>query len=104
MCIFLMKLTICLHITFYFICRYNKLIHQVRTIVTKLKDMEEDEFRIQMSNQLTNKLYSMGLIESKRLKTISRLSAGAFAKRRLPVFIIKSKMFNGPLSTAGKLI
>lgn len=42
----------------------------------------------------------MGLIESKRLKTITRLTAGAFAKRRLPVFIVKSKMFQGPLSTA----
>lgn len=82
--------------------RYNKLIHQVREVVHQLKELDEDEFRIEASNQLTAKLHAIGLIQSKRLKTISRLSASAFAKRRLPVFIVKSGMFHGPLSTAGR--
>lgn len=73
-------------------------------MVEQIKGLDEDEFRIQASNQLTNKLYSIGLIESKRLKTISRINAGTLAKRRLPVFIVNSKMFFGPLSTAVKYV
>lgn len=46
----------------------------------------------------------MGLIKTKRLKKCNDVNVKAFCRRRLPVFIIQSGLFNGPLATAVKYV
>lgn len=87
---------------FKFFCRYNKLAAEIRNLARKLTTLEtEDEFRNECSALLIEKLYSIGLIQTKRLRRCNDISVSSFCRRRLPVYMIKSGMFNGPLEIAG---
>jgi U3 small nucleolar ribonucleoprotein protein IMP3 len=82
---------------------YNKLCRQVWTLSGKVAQLEaENPLRTAASGQLTEKLYTMGLIKTKRLKKADSLSVKAFCRRRLPVYMIQSGMFHGPLAVASK--
>lgn len=82
--------------------KYNKLAAEIRQLAEKLSTLETDnEFRNECSAQLIEKLYSIGLIHTKRLKRCKDICVSTFCRRRLPVYMIKSGMFNGPLEVAG---
>ena len=64
--------------------------------------MPRNEVRKKCTAELVDKLYNIGLIRTKRLKTCSQITVHNFCKRRLPVFIINNGMLNAPLAIAGK--
>ena len=59
--------------------------------MTKLS--ASDPFRIEMSQHLLNKLYAMGLINSKKsLVGTEKLSVSSFCRRRLAVIMVRLRM------------
>lgn len=75
--------------------RYNGLSREIRKLVDKITNLEKSEpFKAEMSNLLLEKLYSMGVINRRDdLKSASFVSASSFCKRRLPVVMVKSKIY-----------
>ncbi|KAI2810222.1 hypothetical protein RDWZM_002748 [Blomia tropicalis] len=85
--------------------KYRKVCSEIRKLAEKLSTLEtDDNFRNDCTAQLLEKLYSMGIINTKRLKHCRQVSVSSFCRRRIPVFISKSGMFNGPLEVAVKYI
>lgn len=84
--------------------RYNKLVREIKVLAQKIMELPVDGFRVRHSGLLVERLHSMGVIETKRLKKCQKLSVKSFCRRRLPVFIISSGMFNGPLEMAVKYV
>lgn len=76
----------------------------IRALAEKISALPEDAFRIKFSGLLVEKLYTMGIIKTKRLKKCNEINVKSFCRRRLPVYIIQTGMFNGPLSTAVKYV
>lgn len=62
--------------------RYNKMCGHVTKLVAELKQMDpHDPFRIQMTDQLLDKLFDMGLIPTKKsLAQCERLAVSAFCR------------------------
>lgn len=73
---------------------YSRICGQVTKLAAKLKTLPaEDSFRIAMTDQLLNKLYSMGLIDTqKSLIKAEQISVSAMCRRRLPVVMVRLKM------------
>lgn len=59
-----------------------------------LKELKPDDpVRMKVSDQLLEKLYLFGAIPTRSsIHIVERLSTSAFAKRRLPVIMVRSKM------------
>ncbi|XP_064649599.1 U3 small nucleolar ribonucleoprotein protein IMP3-like [Lineus longissimus] len=74
--------------------KYNKLSRHVRELARKIRDLEpKDPYKAEASNQLLDKLYSIGLISAtKNLEIADKVSASSFCRRRLPVIMVKSQM------------
>ena len=74
--------------------RYNRLCGRVTQLVSKLKKLDaKDKFRQQVTQDLLNKLFSMGLISSaSSLLKAEKLSVSALCRRRLPVVMVRLKM------------
>ncbi|XP_022322177.2 U3 small nucleolar ribonucleoprotein IMP3-like [Crassostrea virginica] len=74
--------------------KYNKLSRHVRELAKKIKELDaKDPFRTEATSQLLEKLFSMGLIETKRsLELADNVNASSFCRRRLPVLMVKSHM------------
>lgn len=74
--------------------KYNKLVGKITKMVAKLKALAAtDELREQISIQLLEKLYNMGIISSKSsLSVIEKLTVSSFCRRRLPVVMVRLKM------------
>ena len=75
--------------------KYNKLVGQLTKLISKLKVLKtSDEYRIAKTEQLVNKLYEMGIINSRQ--GLSSVEKGAkvstFCRRRLPVIMQRLKM------------
>ena len=84
---------------------YNKLTRQIRQLADKINQLPDtDPFRLSMSAELTEQLYSAGLIKTRRLRKGKEISLKAFCRRRLPVFMVQSGMFNGPISVATRYV
>lgn len=83
---------------------YLNLSFEIKRIAQSILDLKDDAIRTRMSDMLTEKLFSMGLIKTKRIKKCLTVDVKTFCRRRLPVVIIQSSMFQGPLSTAVKYI
>lgn len=83
---------------------YNKLCTDIRALAGDIIKIKDEAFKVQATNLLLEKLYSAGLIKTKRIKKCLGISVKAFCRRRLPVFIIQSGMFDGPMETAVKYI
>lgn len=83
---------------------YNKLIFEIRELAKAITDLKDEASKVRMTNALTEKLFSMGLIKTKRIKKCLTIDVKAFCRRRLPVFIVQSGMFDGPLSVAVRYI
>lgn len=73
---------------------YNKYTKHILDLAKKIKELPaEDPFRTVATAQLLEKLYSMGLISTRRnLALAEKVSAAAFCRRRLPVVMVKSHM------------
>jgi len=83
---------------------YLKLIFEIRQIAQNIVDLKDEASRTRLAEKLTGKLYGMGLIKTKRIKKCLGISVKAFCRRRLPVLIVQSGIFNGPVSTAVKYV
>lgn len=73
--------------------RYNKICGLVTSLVSKLKILpSDDNFRMQITEQLLEKLYNLGLINSKQsLEVCEKLPVSAFCRRRLPIILQELK-------------
>ncbi|KAL9235647.1 hypothetical protein vseg_010390 [Gypsophila vaccaria] len=73
--------------------KYNGLCRMVHKLVNILKQMDpRDPFRIEMTDQLLEKLYNMGVIPNRKsLAVCERLSVSSFCKRRLATLMVRQK-------------
>ncbi|CAI5997807.1 unnamed protein product [Closterium sp. NIES-64] len=73
---------------------YNRLCGKITKLATLLKKLDpSDAFRIEMTDQLLNKLYNMGVIPTtKSLNLCDKLSVSSFCRRRLAVVMVRLKM------------
>ena len=74
--------------------KYNKVCGMVKSLATKIKQLDpKDPFRAEATEQLLEKLYSLGLIKAKNnLSLCDKLSASALCRRRLPVVMVRLRM------------
>ncbi|BFZ20386.1 hypothetical protein BsWGS_23425 [Bradybaena similaris] len=73
---------------------YNKLSRQIRDIARNIKEMDQNHpRRIVFTQQLLEKLHSMGLIPTKHsLGLADKMTASSFCRRRLPVLMVRNHM------------
>eukprot|EP00271_Cylindrocystis_brebissonii_P010292 TRINITY_DN26449_c0_g1_i1.p1 TRINITY_DN26449_c0_g1~~TRINITY_DN26449_c0_g1_i1.p1 ORF type:complete len:183 (-),score=41.71 TRINITY_DN26449_c0_g1_i1:635-1183(-) len=73
--------------------KYNKLCGQVTKMAALLKRLDpRDPFRIETTQQLLEKLYSMGVLPTqKSLALCDKLNTSAFCRRRLAVVLVRLK-------------
>lgn len=83
---------------------YLNLCFEIKKIAQSILDLKDDAIRTRLSDMLTEKLFGMGLIKTKRVKKCLTMDVKSFCRRRLSVVIVQSSMFQGPLSTAIKYI
>lgn len=83
---------------------YYKLSSEIKQIAEKIIDLEDEAAKVKFTTALTDKLHSLGLIKTKRIKKCITIDVKSFCRRRLPVFMVNSGMFNGPLSVAVKYV
>eukprot|EP01006_Ploeotia_vitrea_P007959 TRINITY_DN186_c0_g1_i1.p1 TRINITY_DN186_c0_g1~~TRINITY_DN186_c0_g1_i1.p1 ORF type:complete len:186 (+),score=83.31 TRINITY_DN186_c0_g1_i1:101-658(+) len=74
--------------------QYNRMAGHVRKLVNKLRQLDQkDPFRIKTTQQLLEKLYNMGLINTKKsLSVADKITASSFCRRRLPVVMVRLRM------------
>lgn len=74
--------------------KYNKLSRHVRTLANKIKELDiKDPFRTQSTLQMLDKLYTLGIIPTKKnLALCDDVNASSFCRRRLPVVMVRLKM------------
>lgn len=83
---------------------YYNLSIEIKRLAQEIIDLKDEATKTRLTEALIEKLFSMGLIKTKRIKKCLTIDVRSFARRRLPVFMIQSGMFNGPLSTAVKYV
>lgn len=73
---------------------YSKIVGNITKLVAKLKGINSsDELRHQLSTQLLQKLYNMGIVKNtSSLSGVDTLSVSTFCRRRLPVVMVRLKM------------
>eukprot|EP01127_Copromyxa_protea_P020246 TRINITY_DN6739_c0_g1_i1.p1 TRINITY_DN6739_c0_g1~~TRINITY_DN6739_c0_g1_i1.p1 ORF type:complete len:186 (+),score=40.83 TRINITY_DN6739_c0_g1_i1:251-808(+) len=73
--------------------KYNQVCNMLKKLAAALSKLDSrDPFRIKMTEQLLEKLYSMGLITTKKsLVQVTNLTVSAFCRRRLAVLLVKNK-------------
>lgn len=74
--------------------KYNNICGMVTKLVSMVRKLDSnDPFRIKMTEQLLEKLYSMGVIPSqKSLALCDKLSVSSFCRRRLAVVIVRLRL------------
>eukprot|EP00823_Brevimastigomonas_motovehiculus_P007677 TRINITY_DN6796_c0_g1_i1.p1 TRINITY_DN6796_c0_g1~~TRINITY_DN6796_c0_g1_i1.p1 ORF type:complete len:195 (+),score=20.27 TRINITY_DN6796_c0_g1_i1:26-586(+) len=74
--------------------KYNIVGGLIKKLVNRLLKLDsKDPFRIKITKQLLEKLFSMGLIGSqKNLAICEKITASCFCRRRLPVVMVRLKM------------
>ncbi|CAM9100194.1 unnamed protein product [Heterosigma akashiwo] len=74
--------------------KYNKICGHMWKLVAKLRALPPtDQFRIKMTEDLLEKLFNMGVINSKKsLQLVEKVNVSAFCRRRLPVVMVRLKM------------
>ena len=72
---------------------YNKVCGIITKLASKLKKLDKaDKFRVQMTADLLNKLYFMGLVSTKKsLSLCEKLPASVLCRRRLSVVVVRMK-------------
>lgn len=73
---------------------YNKIVGHIQSLVNKLKQLPQDDIhRIKITDQLINKLFNIGLINSKTtLEECSKVNVSSICRRRLSVVLVRIKM------------
>lgn len=73
--------------------KYNSMCRMVQKLVNILKQMDpRDPFRIEMTDNLLEKLYDMGVIPNRKsLAVCERLSVSSFCRRRLSYIMVRLK-------------
>lgn len=74
--------------------RYLRLVGLVRSLMSQLRYLPaESKVRIEITQQIVDKLYDMGLIHDKQgLAEVDKTGVEAFCKRRLPSMMVQLKM------------
>jgi U3 small nucleolar ribonucleoprotein protein IMP3 len=74
--------------------KYNKIVGKITKLVARLKLLAQDDpVRHQLSVQILEKLYNMGIVsKTSSLSSIEKLAVSAFCRRRLPVVMVRLKM------------
>lgn len=74
--------------------KYNKLCGMITKLTSLVKTLNpKDPLRIEMTDQLLNKLYDMGITPTKKsLVVCDKLSTSSFCRRRLAVVLVRLKM------------
>ncbi|XP_067662591.1 U3 small nucleolar ribonucleoprotein protein IMP3-like [Haliotis asinina] len=74
--------------------KYKKLAYHIRELAKQIRELDaKDPFRAEAMSQLLEKLHSMGLIPTKgSLQLVSKVTASAFCRRRLPIVMVRSHM------------
>ena len=74
--------------------KYNKLCGYVTKLIASLTKLgSSDEFRMELTELLLQKLFDMGLINHKKsLKSCDKLSVSRFCRRRLPVVMVRLRL------------
>jgi U3 small nucleolar ribonucleoprotein protein IMP3 len=75
--------------------KYQKLCGMITSLITKLRALPPtSNFRVHATQQLLQKLYSMGLIPTAAtaLPAEKDIKAAAFCRRRLPIVMVRLKM------------
>lgn len=74
--------------------KYNKLSREIRELARKIKELNpKDPYRTESTALLLEKLYTIGLIPTKKnLELCDKVTASSFCRRRLPVIMVKSQM------------
>lgn len=83
---------------------YYGLSLEVKKIAEDIISLKDEIVRVKLTDIITEKLYNMGLVKTKRIKKCLTIDVKAFCRRRLPIFMVQSGMFNGPVSTAIKYV
>jgi len=73
--------------------KYNRLVGHTTKLANALRKLDTmDPYRIKMTEQLLEKLFSMGLIPKKKnLEIAEKMTVSAFCRRRLPVVLVRLK-------------
>jgi U3 small nucleolar ribonucleoprotein protein IMP3 len=74
--------------------KYNKIVGGITKLVAKLRELPVgDEQKTQLSEQLIQKLYNMGISsDTSSLASLEKLTVSSFCRRRLPVVMTRLKM------------
>ncbi|KAH7467276.1 hypothetical protein PRIC1_011323 [Phytophthora ramorum] len=74
--------------------KYNRLVGHISRVVARLKKRPAtDPFRIKTTTALLDKLYHMGLIQTKKsLLKAEEVNVSSLCRRRLPVVMVRVKM------------
>lgn len=72
---------------------YNKICGLITSLICKIKQLPfDDAFRIKATEQLLEKLFNMGIINSKEnIEVAEKISVSAFCRRRLSVLLCSLK-------------
>mmetsp|Transcript_3946 Transcript_3946/g.6937 ORF Transcript_3946/g.6937 Transcript_3946/m.6937 type:complete len:184 (+) Transcript_3946:140-691(+) len=72
---------------------YSRMVGHVSKLGARLEKLDhKDPFRIKMTEQLLEKLFTMGLIPRKKnLEGATKMTVSAFCRRRLPVVLVRLK-------------
>ena len=83
---------------------YNKICGMITSLTSSLKKMDpRDPVRIELTDQLLDKLHGLGLIQHKKLLACDQIAASTLCRRRLPVVLARLK-FAETLKEAATLI
>ena len=74
--------------------KYNRVVGQIQKLIAKLITLKaSDSYRIVKTRQLVDKLFEMGLINSRQgLEVCEKVNVASFCRRRLPVVLQRLKM------------
>ncbi|EFJ42986.1 hypothetical protein VOLCADRAFT_76931 [Volvox carteri f. nagariensis] len=74
--------------------KYNKICGMITKLTSMLKRLDpKDATRIELTDQLLEKLYNMGVLPTKKsLVQCDKLATAAFCRRRLAVVMVRLKM------------
>mgnify|MGYP000906715154 CR=1 FL=1 len=72
---------------------YNKVVGLITKLTTQLKNLDaRDPVRLETTDVLLDKLYSLGIIQAKRLLACDKIAASTLCRRRLLVVLVRLKM------------
>lgn len=84
--------------------RYNQVVGRIRHLALRLSALPpNDPFRTEREGALLAKLYDMGLLDTgaKMSDVLEKLTVSSFARRRLPVVLMRLKMSESVKQVSG---